>query len=100
MMFRKYHLAASLWRAVRATADARCTCALQHHLYVCHATMAPGTVLSDVQRASSRAWVHSTTTAHLAEPATLPSKMVQFPLAQTGEGIKECELIQWFVKVR
>jgi hypothetical protein len=22
------------------------------------------------------------------------------PLAQTGEGISECELMQWFVKVR
>ena len=26
--------------------------------------------------------------------------VVQFPLAQPGEGIKECELIKWFVKVR
>jgi hypothetical protein len=25
--------------------------------------------------------------------------LVQFPLAQTGEGISECELVQWFVKV-
>ena len=25
--------------------------------------------------------------------------VVQFPLAQPGEGIKECELIKWFVKV-
>lgn len=26
--------------------------------------------------------------------------IVSFPLAQTGEGISECELIQWFIKVR
>lgn len=26
--------------------------------------------------------------------------LVSFPLAQTGEGISECELIQWFAKVR
>lgn len=25
--------------------------------------------------------------------------VVSFPLAQTGEGISECELMQWFVKV-
>ena len=25
--------------------------------------------------------------------------IVSFPLAQTGEGISECELLQWFVKV-
>lgn len=93
------HLAASLWRAVRATANARCICASQPHLRVCNATMAPVTLLSDVLRGSSRAWVHSGTAYH-AEPAPVPSnKMVQFPLAQTGEGIKECELIAWFVKV-
>ena len=27
------------------------------------------------------------------------SSLIHFPLAQTGEGIKECELIQWFVEV-
>ena len=27
------------------------------------------------------------------------SKLVQVPLAQTGEGIKECELVSWHVKV-
>ena len=26
--------------------------------------------------------------------------LVDVPLAQTGEGIKECELVQWFVQVR
>eukprot|EP00879_Flechtneria_rotunda_P008830 GHRR01009250.1.p1 GENE.GHRR01009250.1~~GHRR01009250.1.p1 ORF type:complete len:136 (+),score=13.85 GHRR01009250.1:424-831(+) len=26
------------------------------------------------------------------------STVVSFPLAQTGEGISECELMQWFVK--
>lgn len=28
------------------------------------------------------------------------SNVVQFPLAQTGEGIKECELTEWYVEVR
>ena len=27
------------------------------------------------------------------------SSIIQFPLAQTGEGIKECELTEWYVKV-
>ena len=27
------------------------------------------------------------------------SSIIQFPLAQTGEGIKECELTEWFVEV-
>lgn len=27
------------------------------------------------------------------------STVIQFPLAQTGEGIKECELTEWFVEV-
>jgi hypothetical protein len=27
-------------------------------------------------------------------------RLVSFPLAQTGEGISECELIAWHVKVR
>ena len=27
------------------------------------------------------------------------SNIIQFPLAQTGEGIKECELTEWFVEV-
>jgi hypothetical protein len=31
---------------------------------------------------------------HLARPAST----VAFPLAQTGEGISECELLQWFAK--
>ena len=31
------------------------------------------------------------------EAAADPS-LAQFPLPQTGEGIAECELIQWFVK--
>ncbi|GFH30140.1 lipoyl-binding domain-containing protein, partial [Haematococcus lacustris] len=26
------------------------------------------------------------------------SSLVSLPLAQTGEGISECELVQWFVK--
>lgn len=29
----------------------------------------------------------------------LGGSVVSFPLAQTGEGISECELMQWFVKV-
>ena len=29
----------------------------------------------------------------------MATSVVPFPLAQTGEGISECELIQWFVKV-
>lgn len=28
------------------------------------------------------------------------STVIQFPLAQTGEGIKECELTEWFIEVR
>lgn len=28
------------------------------------------------------------------------SSIVSFPLAQTGEGIKECELTEWYVEVR
>lgn len=28
------------------------------------------------------------------------STVVSFPLAQTGEGISECELVEWFIKVR
>ena len=33
--------------------------------------------------------------------STVPtaSSIISFPLAQTGEGIKECELTQWYVKV-
>ncbi len=31
--------------------------------------------------------------------AAAAPQLVSFPLAQTGEGISECELIQWFVKV-
>ena len=27
------------------------------------------------------------------------SKLISFPLAQTGEGIAECEIIKWFIKV-
>ena len=27
------------------------------------------------------------------------SRLINIPLAQTGEGIKECELISWHVKV-
>ena len=27
------------------------------------------------------------------------ASIIQFPLAQTGEGIKECELTEWYVKV-
>ncbi|MFS7924350.1 putative dihydrolipoyllysine-residue (2-methylpropanoyl)transferase [Helianthus anomalus] len=26
--------------------------------------------------------------------------IIDIPLAQTGEGIAECELLKWFVKVR
>ncbi|PNH10452.1 Lipoamide acyltransferase [Tetrabaena socialis] len=33
-------------------------------------------------------------------PARLYAKRVQFPLAQTGEGISECELVAWAVKVQ
>jgi hypothetical protein len=32
--------------------------------------------------------------------ASSAGEVVTFPLAQTGEGISECELMQWFVKVR
>ena len=31
--------------------------------------------------------------------ASSAREVVTFPLAQTGEGISECELMQWFVKV-
>lgn len=101
MMNRK-HLAASLWRAVRSTADARFVCQLQAHLRVSHAITAPFNAPADVLLGCSfsrAGWVHTSTSLKRAEPAPLPNKMVQFPLAQTGEGIKECELIQWFVKV-
>lgn len=38
--------------------------------------------------------------SHLhASAALTASNIIQFPLAQTGEGIKECELTQWFVEV-
>ena len=30
--------------------------------------------------------------------STATSSIITFPLAQTGEGIAECELLQWFVK--
>lgn len=93
------HLAASLWRAVRATADSRWSRVSQPHLCVSHVATSPGTPHGDVFRGSSPRWVHTGTSCERSEPATLPSKLVQFPLAQTGEGIKECELIQWFVKV-
>ena len=33
-----------------------------------------------------------------AAPAA--SSVISFPLAQTGEGIKECELTEWYVKVQ
>lgn len=36
---------------------------------------------------------------HVSAPL-LGGTVVSFPLAQTGEGISECELMQWFVKVR
>ena len=32
--------------------------------------------------------------------ASQSNKVVPLPLAQTGEGIKECELISWFVEVK
>jgi hypothetical protein len=38
--------------------------------------------------------------AALQQDACSSSSVVSFPLAQTGEGISECELMQWFVKVR
>lgn len=34
---------------------------------------------------------------HTSVPVAV-SNVVQFPLAQTGEGIKECELTQWYVE--
>ena len=36
---------------------------------------------------------------HTSVPLAAPN-VVQFPLAQTGEGIKECELTEWYVEVR
>ena len=36
---------------------------------------------------------------HTSVPVAV-SNVVQFPLAQTGEGIKECELTQWYVEVK
>lgn len=53
-----------------------------------------------------RPWL-SATLLSLRASAYLPrhtgrfaSSVIQFPLAQTGEGIKECELTEWFVEVR
>jgi hypothetical protein len=36
---------------------------------------------------------------HVSTPRLQSGSVVSFPLAQTGEGISECELMQWFVKV-
>jgi hypothetical protein len=58
----------------------------------------------------SRPWTHlqhagissSSSQASASSPAAEESShagIVSFPLAQTGEGISECELMQWFVKV-
>ena len=41
------------------------------------------------------AWSNLHTNAALSA-----SNIIQFPLAQTGEGIKECELTEWYVEVR
>jgi hypothetical protein len=50
-----------------------------------------------------RAWTRCvSTSAYALAGAPLPVPLpvlVALPLAQTGEGISECELIQWFVKV-
>jgi hypothetical protein len=35
-----------------------------------------------------------------AEAAGAGGRVLTVPLAQTGEGIKECEVTQWFVEVR
>ncbi|KAK9812622.1 hypothetical protein WJX72_000756 [[Myrmecia] bisecta] len=44
-----------------------------------------------------RAWDRAQRSS-FSTTASQGSMLVQFPLAQTGEGIKECELIKWFVK--
>ena len=38
-------------------------------------------------------------TLHTSAPQAA-SNIISFPLAQTGEGIKECELTEWYVKVK
>lgn len=37
---------------------------------------------------------------HASSTSAPPGRVVSFPLAQTGEGISECELVTWHVKVR
>lgn len=47
------------------------------------------------------AWHSSSMRARSMHTSASPCGLVvSFPLAQTGEGISECELMQWFVKVR
>lgn len=42
---------------------------------------------------------HAVSARSFTSTAGALGSVVSFPLAQTGEGISECELMQWFVKV-
>ena len=44
----------------------------------------------------ARRWLASEASAAPA-PAGEAAELVEVPLAQTGEGIAECELLRWFV---
>ena len=46
---------------------------------------------------SDRQFLHSLTVHTGATPTA--SSIISVPLAQTGEGIKECELTEWHVEV-
>lgn len=46
-----------------------------------------------------QALLQSSITLHTSA-APKASSIISFPLAQTGEGIKECELTEWYVQVR
>lgn len=58
----------------------------------------PGSPWTHLQHAGfSSSTAHAAAAAPAAGEGSQPG-IVSFPLAQTGEGISECELMQWFVK--
>ncbi len=59
-----------------------------------------GEVCHNVAASSSAVQGHSSGGPTLAFRHFASRRVVAFPLAQTGEGISECELVAWSVKVR